>query len=221
MFRFCPTGLGAVVPMWILSWISRSTYRRLGPTSFFFVGGVPAVAMIRCMPGLSRWLMGRRAIADWYRFSQGARTDFANSWQGLAGFERTDASGNNVPATGIFPPLEFIQSDCRSGKTARRWIRCCSSFRVCRLRASRDLRNRPFQRPFGVCEIAVADWSGVSPNAPIVVQLEDGGSTQVKQDAIKITLDGNVLAASVSQSGNVTTATASPPNLLPIVRHTP
>ena len=156
------------------------------------------------------------AIADWYRFSQGARTDFANSWQGLAGFERTDASGNNVPATWNIstPGIYTIRLSQREDGAAVDTVLL-------------QLSSLPAPSEPGPAESAISTTfpvsvksrspigAGVSPNAPIVVQLEDGGSTQVKQDAIKITLDGNVLAASVSQSGNVTTATASPPNLLP------
>ena len=37
-------------------------------------------------------------LADWYRYSRGANLNF-QSWHGSAGFERTDASGNNVNAT--------------------------------------------------------------------------------------------------------------------------
>ncbi|PYJ99865.1 MAG: hypothetical protein DME23_08680, partial [Verrucomicrobia bacterium] len=52
-------------------------------------------------------------VADWYRYARTltANSDFNGGWHGAAGFERTDAGGNDVAATWVIssPGLYTIQ----------------------------------------------------------------------------------------------------------------
>ena len=47
-------------------------------------------------------------IADWYRYSHGGDLNFATeSWQDVAGFERSDAGGNNTDALWYLEPGDY------------------------------------------------------------------------------------------------------------------
>ncbi len=63
--------------------------------------------------------------------------------------------------------------------------------------------------------------SSVSPSKPIKVGITDGGTHKVADGSVKLSLDGTVVAATVTRSGDTVTASYTPPDLLgPLSVHT-
>lgn len=153
--------------------------------------------------------------ADWYRFSKDGALDFANGWQGTGGFERTDASGGDTPATweistpGVYTVMITQREDGAALDTILLQLTSLA----------------PPGEP-GPAESAIStsfppsvssftpSGSAVPPGTPIKIEITAGGSVQVAPDSIRIILNDSDLDVSSETSAGVTTATATP-SILP------
>lgn len=156
-------------------------------------------------------------LADWYRFSQGSGTDFANRWQGNAGFEKTDAGGGDVATTWEIkdPGIYIIRLTQREDGAAVDTI----LFQLASLPAPTepgpDESRISTAFPPSVASFTPGSGQrGVFPDTAIKIELEDGGATQVNQSSVKLSLNDQPLTPTINKSGSVTTVEAKTPALL-------
>lgn len=153
-------------------------------------------------------------IADWYRYSQASGTDFAASWQGLAGFERTDASGNDTAATWQIstPGIYTIVISQREDGAAVDSIVLQLSNLAAPGEPGPAESSISTTFPPSITSISPTG-TGVAPATPIRIEIADGGAAQVSESSVQLSLNGSSLSRTVQRNGAVTTVTATPPVL--------
>lgn len=157
-------------------------------------------------------------VPDWYRFNRGGGSSFINSWQGTAGWERTDASGNDepvifdIPTPGIYTIRLTFREDGAAVDTIMLQL---SSLEAPGEPGPDESPVTGTYPPALTRTMPQANSTGVSPLSDLEVDVEDGSDATIVDASVKLFLEGEELAsATVSRSGPTVTAAADLPGML-------